>query len=127
MSCYTPQHKIICLAIPPQHRKICRAIPSQPRIIFRAIPPQLGCPAKLVLLQNKQKPKLVLALSETKCLFRLFLFFAETASFGVSFEPKQKNFRFRGFSWPHLLCYQSEIFTACRSHRFLQSVKISHR
>jgi hypothetical protein len=39
--------------------------------------------------QPKLEPKLVSALSETKHLFRLFSFYAETASFGVSIEPKQ--------------------------------------
>jgi hypothetical protein len=39
--------------------------------------------------QPKQEPKLVSALSETKRLFRLFRFYTETASFGVSIEPKQ--------------------------------------
>jgi hypothetical protein len=39
--------------------------------------------------QPKLEPKLVLALSETKRLFRLFRFYNETASFGVSIEPKQ--------------------------------------
>jgi len=43
------------------------------------------------LKQPKLEPKLVSALSETKHLFRLFRFFTETASFGVSIEPKQKN------------------------------------
>jgi hypothetical protein len=38
--------------------------------------------------QPKLEPKLVSALSETKCLFRLFRFYTETASFGVSIEPK---------------------------------------
>jgi len=38
--------------------------------------------------QLKMEPKLVLALSETKLLFR---FFTETASFGVSIEPKKKK------------------------------------
>jgi hypothetical protein len=41
--------------------------------------------------QPKMEPKLVSALSETKRLFRLFRFFIETASFGVSIEPKQKK------------------------------------
>ena len=41
--------------------------------------------------QPKMELKQVLALSETKCLFRLFRFFTETASFGVSIEPKQKK------------------------------------
>jgi hypothetical protein len=39
--------------------------------------------------QPKLEPKLVLALSETKCLFRLFRFYTETESFDVSIEPKQ--------------------------------------
>ncbi len=39
--------------------------------------------------QPKLEPKLVSALSETKRLFRLFHFYTETASFGVSIEPKQ--------------------------------------
>ncbi len=41
--------------------------------------------------QPKLEPKLVSALSETKCFFRLFRFYTETASFGVSIEPKQKD------------------------------------
>ncbi len=39
--------------------------------------------------QPKLEPKLVSALSETKRLFRLFRFYTETASFGVSIKPKQ--------------------------------------
>ena len=39
--------------------------------------------------QTKMEPKLVSALSETKRLFRLFRFYTETASFGVSIESKQ--------------------------------------
>jgi hypothetical protein len=39
--------------------------------------------------QPKLEPKLVSALSETKCLFRLFRFYIETESFDVSIEPKQ--------------------------------------
>ena len=38
--------------------------------------------------QPKLEPKLVSALSETKRLFRLFRSYTETASFGVSIEPK---------------------------------------
>ncbi len=38
--------------------------------------------------QPKLEPKLVSALSETKRLFRLFRFYSETASFGVSVKPK---------------------------------------
>ncbi len=39
--------------------------------------------------QPKLEPNQVSALSETKLLFRLFRFFTETASFGVSIELKQ--------------------------------------
>jgi hypothetical protein len=41
--------------------------------------------------QPKLEPKLVSTLSETRCLFRLFRFCIETASFGVSIEPKQNK------------------------------------
>jgi hypothetical protein len=37
---------------------------------------------------GSKQPKLVSALSETKGLFRLYRFYVETASFGVSFKPK---------------------------------------
>ncbi len=43
--------------------------------------------------QPKLEPKLVSALSETKRLFRLFRFYTETASFGVSIEPKQTEMK----------------------------------
>ena len=39
--------------------------------------------------QPKLEPKLVSALSKTKRLFRLFRFYTETTSFGVSIELKQ--------------------------------------
>ncbi len=39
--------------------------------------------------QPKLEPKLVSAVSETKRLFGLFRFYAETESFDVSIEPKQ--------------------------------------
>ncbi len=38
--------------------------------------------------QPKLEPKLVSALFKTKRLFRLFRFYSETASFGVSVKPK---------------------------------------
>ncbi len=41
--------------------------------------------------QPKLEAKLVSALSETKRFFLLFRFYTETASFGVSIEPKQKD------------------------------------
>jgi hypothetical protein len=43
------------------------------------------------LKQPKLEPKLVSTLSETRCLFRLFRFYFETASFGISIEPKQNR------------------------------------
>ncbi len=39
--------------------------------------------------EPKLEPKLVSALFETKRLFRLFRYYTETASFGVSIKPKQ--------------------------------------
>jgi hypothetical protein len=53
----------------------------------------LGCPFETSFdsKQPKLEPKLVSALSETKRLFRLFRFYTETASFGVSIESKQKE------------------------------------
>ncbi len=45
--------------------------------------------------QPKLEPKQVLALSETKRLFRLFRFYSETESFDVSIEPKQPKQFFR--------------------------------
>ncbi len=52
---------------------------------------RVGCPSKLVLIQNNQdlEPKLVSALYEIKRLFQLFRFYTETETFGVSIEPKQ--------------------------------------
>ena len=41
--------------------------------------------------QTKMESNLFSALSETKCLFRLFQFLTETASFCVSIETKQKD------------------------------------
>jgi hypothetical protein len=40
---------------------------------------------------DSKQPKLVSILSETRCLFRLFRFYIETAVFGVSIEPKQNK------------------------------------
>ena len=41
--------------------------------------------------QPKMEPKLVSELSKKKCMFRLFRFQTETASFCVSIKPKQKG------------------------------------
>jgi hypothetical protein len=52
--------------------------------------------------QSKLKPKLVLALSETKRLFRLFRFYTETESFDVSIEPKQREDQPKQFDREHI-------------------------
>jgi hypothetical protein len=49
------------------------------------------------------EPKLVSALSETKCLFRLFRFYSETESFDVSIEPKQTEDQSKQFDREHIL------------------------
>ena len=53
--------------------------------------------------QPKMEPKLVSALLETKCLFRLYRFFTKTASFGVSIEPKQKKDKPKHRKFFHIL------------------------
>ena len=55
--------------------------------------------------QPKLEPKLVSALSETKCLFRLFRFYTETASFGVSIKPKQTEDQPKQFEREHILVH----------------------
>jgi len=62
------------------------------RGIFKGLPKSGGRVSFETSFDSKQpklEPKLVSALSETKRLFRLFRFYIETASFGVSIEPKQ--------------------------------------
>ena len=70
----------------------------------------LGCPAK--------QPKLVLAPHETKCLFRLFRFFIETASFFVLIEPKQNK------DQPKHLCIVENCFSYNISKFQINSIKI---
>jgi hypothetical protein len=53
--------------------------------------------------QPKLEPKLVSALSETKCLFRLFRFYTETESFDVLIEPKQTEDQPKQFDREHIL------------------------
>jgi hypothetical protein len=60
------------------------------------------------LKQPKLKPKLVSALSETKRLFRLFRFYTETESFGVSIEPKQTEDQPKQFDREHILLFFTE-------------------
>jgi hypothetical protein len=60
--------------------------------------------------QPKMDPKLVSALSETKCLFRLFRFYTETESFDVSIEPKQTEDQSKQFDREHFLLFFTENF-----------------
>jgi hypothetical protein len=60
------------------------------------------------LKQPKLEPKLVSALSETKCLFRLFRFYTETESFDVLIEPKQTEDQPKQFDREHILLFFSE-------------------
>jgi hypothetical protein len=55
--------------------------------------------------QPKLKPKLVLALSETKCLFWLFGFYTKTESFDVLIEPKQTEDQPKQFDRKHILLF----------------------
>jgi hypothetical protein len=59
--------------------------------------------------QPKLELKLVLALSETKCLFRLFRFYTETESFHVSIEPKQTEDQPKQFDREHILIFLPQI------------------
>ncbi len=65
--------------------------------------------------QPKLEPKLVSALSETKRLFRLFRFYAETEMFDVSIEPKQtedqpKQFK-REYIWVFFRKFRVHLLT----------------
>jgi hypothetical protein len=79
---------------------------------------QLGCPSKLVSIRNKPKlePKLVSALSETKCLFR---FYIETENFGVSTEPKQTEDQPKQFDREHILVFFHKILCCFELFRFV--------
>jgi hypothetical protein len=52
---------------------------------------RVSCETSFDSKQPKLEPKLVSILSETRCLYRLFRFYIETACFGVSIEPKQNK------------------------------------
>jgi hypothetical protein len=58
---------------------------------FWLVSPRVSYETSFDSKQPKLEPKLVSTLSETRCLFRLFRFYIETASFGVSIEPKQNR------------------------------------
>ncbi len=55
--------------------------------------------------QLKLELKLVSALSETKRLLRLFRFYTETESFGVSIEPKQTEEQTKQCDREHILVF----------------------
>jgi hypothetical protein len=57
--------------------------------LHNVLPTRVSSETSFVSKQPKLEPKLVSALSETRCLFRLFRFNIETGSFGVSKQPKQ--------------------------------------
>jgi hypothetical protein len=61
------------------------------------------------LKQPKLEPKLVSALSETKCMFRLFHFYTVTKSFDVSIEPKQTEDQPKQFDREHILLFLQKI------------------
>ena len=54
---------------------------------------------------DSKQPKLVSALSETKRLFWLFRFYAETESLDVSIEPKQTEDHPKQFDREHILVF----------------------
>jgi hypothetical protein len=58
--------------------------------------------------QPKLELKLVSALSETKRLFRVFLYYTETESFDVSIEPKQTEDQPKQFDREHILLFFTE-------------------
>ncbi len=60
--------------------------------------------------QLKLEPKLVSALSITKCLFQLFRFYTETESFGVLIEPEQTEEQPKQFNIELILVFFSENF-----------------
>jgi hypothetical protein len=78
--------------------------------------------------QPKLEPKLVSALSETKRLFRLFRFYAETEIFDVLIEPKQTKDLPKQFDREHILQFFTEnlwffrFFHFFRFFRFFFSV-----
>ncbi len=61
------------------------------------------------LKQLKLDPKIVLALSEKKCLFRLFRFYTETESFDVSIELKQAEDQPKQFDREHFLFFPENL------------------
>jgi hypothetical protein len=58
--------------------------------------------------QPKLEPKLVSALSETKCLYRLFCFYTKSESFDVLIEPKETEVQPKQFDREHILLFFTE-------------------
>jgi hypothetical protein len=88
---YTPGQ--VAAADPQNHPR-----PPRPR-------PRVSFETSFDSKQPKLEPKLVSALSETKRLFRLFRFYTETKSCGVSIEPKQTEDQPKQFVREHILVF----------------------
>jgi hypothetical protein len=91
------------------------------------IPPRVSFETSFDSKQPKLEPKLVSAQSETKCLLRLFRFYTETESFGVSIEPKQTEDQPKQFDREHILVFFHKIlccfgFFLFVSHQFVSNV-----
>jgi hypothetical protein len=70
---------------------------------------RVSCENSFDSKQPKLEPKLVSALSETKCLFWLFRFYTETECFGVSIEPKQTEEQPKQFDREDILVFFHKI------------------
>jgi hypothetical protein len=75
-----------------------------PRVVAR-----VSFKTSLKSKQPELEPKLVLALSETKRLFRLFRFYTQTESFNVSIELKQKENQPKQFDREHIYIFFQKI------------------
>ncbi len=94
--------------------------PSLTLSIFRAgVTSRVSFETSFDSKQPKLEPKLVSALSETKCLFRLFCFYTETESFGVSIEPKKTEDQPKQFDREHILVFFHKILCCFRLFRFV--------
>ncbi len=85
---------------------------------LRKVPSRVSFETSFNSKQPKLEPKLVSALSETKCLFRLFRFYTETKSFDVSIEPKQTKDQLIQFDREHILQFFTENLWVFRFIRF---------
>jgi hypothetical protein len=80
--------------------------------------PRVSFETSFDLKQPKLEPKLVSALSETWCLFRLFRFYIETESFDVSIEPKQTEDQPKQFDRERILLFFTENLVLFQFFRF---------